>query len=164
MSVLRLLRFIHLRWGEEATVSIVTGFLLCYFILMDVPSPWVRSCEYVFFSLFHYKSFTLSRVILGMFPQACLPEASSLGRRGLNIAIFNEEATAFTVTGFLFFSSLWSCEYVVISLQVFHSWVKSSLVSVSSYFSSLRSPGNSFYDAVYTIHGILLYLGYNWRL
>ena len=74
-AVLWLLRLWHLRllgrsapniYDEEATVSIVTGFLLCFFILMDVPSPWVRSCEYVFFSLFHYKSSTLSRVILGV--------------------------------------------------------------------------------------------------
>ena len=45
-------------YDEEAPVSIVTGFLLCCLILMDVPSPWLRGPVHMYF--LHYSNRSLS--------------------------------------------------------------------------------------------------------
>ena len=163
-AVLRLLRLWHLRllgrsapniYDEEATVSIMTGFLLCCIILMDVPSPWVRVPVRMY--LLHYSntSIWLSSHFGGFLRHLRSDEEAPI--------LLSETKKLPVALGFVF-SSLWSCECNFFSISfVFHAWVKSSLVSVFSYYSSLRSPGNIYMMLCTRILYWLIYNGVSRR-
>ena len=98
------------------------------FILMERPSPWVRSRENVFFSLFQYMSFTLSSYFGCFLRPVCGEEAPILLSKTKKLPV---------TLDFVFFI------LVVLGICSFSITIHLGC-QFPLYFSSLRSPVNRF--------------------